>query len=334
MFRPVALLLSLQLLLAACSTSPDPISRAMRSSALPRNMSLTAFNPHRPTYSCKREAEVLPIPEREAEAWLQEGLRITSHDRSLGERDFVRAVDLWSAATDRGHWKAMMNLAGVWARGAGRGALGVRPDPERAVQILERAMLLNVPSAFSAMGTYHSIGLGVKRDPSRAYAFWQLAADMGSAEAQGIVGKSLIAGFDNPKERFWSNRPVAEQMLECAASQGNGKAARDFATYLRVIKDDTIRAIPLLHAGVIVGSEECATDLASLFRDGQVPDGRVDEDRADRYSILADAIYYNRDLRFPNLDKVLPLPPAQLPKWNGDWKTLIDAAKGVTPTAP
>lgn len=47
--------------------------------------------------------------------------------------------------------------------------------------------------------------------------------------------------------------------------------------------------------------------------------------------ILSDALERNPDLRFPNLDKVLPLPPAKLPMWNGDKETLINAAKAVVP---
>jgi len=59
-----------------------------------------------------------------------------------------------------------------------------------------------------------------------------------------------------------------------------------------------------------------------------------DTSRADRYHALANALYHNPDLRFPNLDKVLPLPPAPLPQWDmSEPKTLIDAAKAVVPAA-
>jgi len=43
------------------------------------------------------------------------------------------------------------------------------------------------------------------------------------------------------------------------------------------------------------------------------------------------ALYTNPDLRFPNLDKVLPLPPARLPMWDGKKESLINAAKAVVP---
>jgi hypothetical protein len=58
----------------------------------------------------------------------------------------------------------------------------------------------------------------------------------------------------------------------------------------------------------------------------------VDKARAERYSKIARALeHYGDRLKLPNLDKVLPLPPAPLPKWDGNVKTLIDAAKAVTP---
>jgi len=95
-----------------------------------------------------------------------------------------------------------------------------------------------------------------------------------------------------------------------------------------------VRAVNLLHLGTRLGCEGCAGDLGAIFRSGDVPGGVRDPDRADRYQVLGNALYYNRDLRFPNLDKILPLPPAPLPKWDGDKKTLIDAAKGVVPIPP
>uniref|UniRef100_UPI0037CBFB4E DUF6396 domain-containing protein n=1 Tax=Roseovarius salis TaxID=3376063 RepID=UPI0037CBFB4E len=56
----------------------------------------------------------------------------------------------------------------------------------------------------------------------------------------------------------------------------------------------------------------------------------LDQARSERYAVLYNALELNPLLRFPNLDKVLPLPPAPLLPWNGDKQTLIDAAKGVT----
>lgn len=47
---------------------------------------------------------------------------------------------------------------------------------------------------------------------------------------------------------------------------------------------------------------------------------------------LGDALeFYQGRLKLPNLDEVLPLPPAPLPAWDGNVQTLIDAAKGGMP---
>ncbi|WP_425485247.1 DUF6396 domain-containing protein [Burkholderia guangdongensis] len=60
--------------------------------------------------------------------------------------------------------------------------------------------------------------------------------------------------------------------------------------------------------------------------------GHIDKARAQRYSKLGDALeFYQGRLKLPNLDKVLPLPPAPLPKWDGNVQSLIDGAKAVTP---
>ena len=57
----------------------------------------------------------------------------------------------------------------------------------------------------------------------------------------------------------------------------------------------------------------------------------MDIARAERYLRVADALERNPDLRIPNLDKVLPLPPADLPMWDGKKQTLVDAAKALVP---
>jgi hypothetical protein len=57
----------------------------------------------------------------------------------------------------------------------------------------------------------------------------------------------------------------------------------------------------------------------------------IDKARVERYLMLANALRFNPLRRFPNLDKVLPLPPAPLPRWDGKRETLLKAAMAVTP---
>jgi hypothetical protein len=230
----------------------------------------------------------------------------------------------------------MLNLAGVFSEGRGKGQFAVQADTERAVQIIERAMQLKIPAAFDAMGTFHQRGIGVRSDSSRAFAFWQLAAEMGNADAQAHIGYMLLGGFDNPKELFWANRAIGERMLECAVSQGNARGAYNLGMLFRTLNKNFGRAMEVLQIGVRNGCADCADSLSIMFEDAKDLPSGVERDRArgERYGILSDALYYNRDLRFPNLDKILPLPPAPLPKWDGDKKKLIDAAKAVVPIPP
>lgn len=298
--------------------------------SLPRNMSLKAFDPHRKDFVCKREVDVVPPIDPEADAWNSQALALTSGMLWPDQRDYKGAVALWTKAAERKHWKAMLNLANAYAQGE-----GVDRDTERAVQIVEEAMKLGVPGAYDLMGTYHMNGTGVKQDADRAYAFWQLAADMGSPSAMAYIGSKTDGAYDDPKGGFWGNWPIARKMLECSVAQGNGSAAYELGGILNTESDrDYPRALRTFQQGVAFGSAECADWLsASFYKGDDMVGGRKDVARSDRYGVLADRLRLDKDLRLPNLDKVLPLPPAPLPKWDGKKESLIDAAKAVTAPA-
>ncbi len=301
--------------LTACNMNP-----------LPRNMNLKAFDPHRADFVCKHEADVTPPITAEAEALFQQGMAVTSYELLPKQRDYAKAAEFWKQAAAKGHWKAAMNLAGLYESGQ-----GVPEDTEQAVLIVEGLMKQGVPAAFDKIGTYHQRGIGVKEDASRAYAFWQLAADMGSPAAQAYLGSKLQGAYDNPGLGFWGNRDVALKMLECGFAQGNGDAAYTLGATITgensTLRENYARALKVLHEGVKLGSRESARDLFVKFdRTTPLTGNTIDTARSDRYGELAQALELNPDLRFPNLDKVLPLPPAELPMWDGKRKTLVDAA--------
>ncbi|MFC5399837.1 DUF6396 domain-containing protein, partial [Undibacterium jejuense] len=276
------------------------------------------------------EVDHVPPVDPEAEAWFQEGMRVTGRDLQPNQRNCPLAVELWQKAADKQHWKAILNLAGLLIRGDGIAPYQVEDDQERAVLLIEKGMQLGIPSAFDMMGNFHQSGAGVKADASRAYAFWELAADKGSPGAQTFLGKSLKAAYDNPQGGFWGNRKIGLQMLECAFAQGYGEAALELGVNLGNTDKDYARALKILHEGVKMGCEDCANFLSSSFDNiDPLTDNFIDTARSERYHVLGDAPYHNPDLKFPNLDKVLPLPPAKLPVWNGKKEDLINAAKGV-----
>jgi uncharacterized protein len=301
-------------------------------STMPRFTKLDMFNPHRPSFECKHEATVNPPITPEAEALFQQAQLLGSYELWPQQRNYPKMAVLYEQAMKLGHWKAQFNLAGLYLKGE-----GVQQDIEKALQLTEDLMKKGVPAAWDNMGAYYMGGVGpVKQDATVAYAFWQKAADMGSMAAQTYLGAKLI-GIEDEPPRVWANRKVGIKMLECAFAQGYGQAAYELGSILHVITKDYPRALKVLHEGVKFGSEDSAGALSVAFRNIKpLTSNFPDIWRADRYRALADALYTNPDLRFPNLDKVLPLPPARLPQWDGKKESLINAAKAVVivPPAP
>ena len=124
--------------------------------------------------------------------------------------------------------------------------------------------------------------------------------------------------------------------MQCALAQGDGQAAYHLGfAYKGTTPESKLRALKVFHEGVKLGSANCANTLSVEFggmdlADGTNIVGRIDKARAERYGKLGDALeFYGGRMKLPNLDKVLPLPPAQLPKWDGNVKTLIDGAKAA-----
>jgi TPR repeat protein len=143
---------------------------------LPRNQKLALFEPHVPTFVCAPAK--LALFDAQADAWFLESRALESPEIFEDRRDYTKIVALTRQAAERRHWKAMLNLASFYLEG--------RDPPygaEDAVKLVEDAMRLGVPAAYERMGTYHMNGTGVRQDATRAYAFWQLAARMGSPEA-------------------------------------------------------------------------------------------------------------------------------------------------------
>ncbi|WP_044528963.1 SEL1-like repeat protein [Herbaspirillum sp. B65] len=291
---------------------------------LPRNMSLKAFDPHRKEFPCTYEKHSEPPLHEEAEAWFREGLAVTTFDLWPDDRDYAKAAKLWSKSAEEKHWQAMLNLASLYIHGK-----GVGKDTERAVVLVEEVMKMGIPRAFDFMGTLHMNGTGVRQDATRAYAFWSLAAEMGSADAQTYLGERLNATRDAPARGTWGNKAIAYKLLECGYAQENGGAAATLGLSLG-LDGRQQQALNILHDGVKFGSENSAIFLAVSFETGDATaQYQVDKDRGERYAAISDMLHLNPDLRLPNLDKVLPLPPAILPYWDGDKQSLIDGAKPV-----
>ncbi len=306
-------------------------------SDLPRYEKLPPFDPHRKSFTCMYQDQVVPPLDPQAETWYQQAVALDDPDIYYKKRDYTKIYELYQQAAERHHWKAMLNLASLILSGYSV----PEHNPEVAIRWVEKAMLLGVPDAYDRMGVYHQNGLIKGGSATTAYAFFQRAADMGSPAAMTLFGDKLGGTYDYPAEGFWGNRVIAIQMLECAVAQGYGAAAYELSLQYRMpfTPESKRRALEVLQEGVRLGCEKCASNLYVEFNgfmlsSGENLSGRVDNARAERYAVLADALeHYGGRLKLPNIDKIVPLPPASLPKWDGNKQTLIDAAKTVAPPA-
>lgn len=334
-FNSFAQLLTFSLVIyfSGCNMKTSP------SNNLGRNEELPLFEPHTPNFICMPE-KIFPL-DAEAERWFQQARELESAQIFVDDRDYNKIVALTRQSAERNHWKAMLNLASLYLEGKDKNH-GV----EDAVQLVESAMKLGIPDAYDRMGTYYMNGTGVNADATRAYAFWQRAAQMGSADALTFLGEKLQYLKDRPNAAGWANIAVGIQMLECAYSKGSGNAAFELSLVYSIpagraaTKTDLARALNVLHGGVKLGCQKCAASLWIEFSHPVDPLENIapflDEARTERYRILSRALDFDPERRFPNLDKIIPLPPADLPPWNGDRDTLLDAARGVShpPSAP
>ena len=306
---------------------------------LPRNEKMPLFDPHVSAYICGPVS--LPPLDAQADAWFREARALEDPEIYIDNRDYKKIVSLTRQAAERKHWKAMINLASFIIEG--------RDPPhvlEDAVQLVEAAMKMGVPAAYDRMGTFYMNGTGVTADATRAYAFWQRAAKMGSPEALSDLGRKMFSRDDRPEESRWANAAVGIKMLECAYGQGHGPAAYELG-YLyshpmdhAATKEELHQALLTWHNGVKFGSAGCAAAISGEFRRiSDSPTRKVshpDMARSERYDLLGRILEFYPDYRFPNLDKIVPLLPIDLPPWNGDRDTLLNAARGVSyqPSVP
>ena len=303
---------------------------------------LAPFDPHIASFECQTEATKVPPIDAQAEDWFLEARTLEDPLIFDDNIDYKKVVQLTRQAAERHHWKAMLNLASLYVE---------RRDPpngeSEAVALVSQALDLGIPAAYDRMGTYYLNGTGVNANTDRAYAFFQKAAQMGNPQAMAFLGEKMDAGADGLKPGYWGNIPVAIKMFECALAQGYGAAAQELEYMYdvprapdgsglgRATRETHDRVMRALHEGVKGGCEMCAISLTIEFDHPMEPERMyvpfIDKARGGRYAVLRNALSFNPDRRFPNLDKILPLPPAPLPPWDGQRDSLLAAAMAVTP---
>ncbi|MNX60045.1 Sel1 repeat protein [compost metagenome] len=310
------------LLLVACDTS-NPTSTSTKETPLnplTEVKAKLAFNcVHEQIPTASAETDVLFKYAR----WLQKNNQL-KQDKTVD----VEIERLYRIASENGHYKANINLQ----NGAMRGYFGLRG--EESLRMSEQLINAGVATGYYFVGIFLQHGVaGLQQDHEIALRYYRKAADEGSALAQASVADKLAPINIAPD--------VARQMRRCAAEQGNGKAAVALGINLKN-KGEYQEALEVFQMGVVAGNEGAAGWLEESFR-GPKPDNRLhylgqqeDLERADRYKkiwkILSGYSYANP--KVPEINEILPLPPATLPAWDGKLQWLEERLANIPPEKP
>ncbi|EKT59661.1 DUF6396 domain-containing protein, partial [Providencia burhodogranariea] len=119
---------------------------------------------------------------------------------------------------------------------------------------------------------------------------------------------------------------LGRQMLDCAAQQGNTDAAYSLALNYEVRDKNYNQALKYYQLAIRYGNDRSAYQLAKSFNTSDPKNEiyylgqHVDPERVRRYKMVEQALKRNPRATFPDIDKIVPLPPTELPEWDGTFE--------------
>ncbi len=271
-------------------------------------------------FTCTHEADRLPPLDSNADVLFKYG---RSLEKKEGPKNFDDIARYYRIAAAFGHYKANNNLQGLLTS-------GLASSPDAATEAVDLAIQLikaGVPGGYYDMGHYLEQGYGIQQDADQARRYFRKAADLGSPDAQYYVAE-LLAPLDKAPD-------IAKQMRQCATDQGFGKAASALGVDLKT-NNNYADAIKSFQKGVEAGDSQSASFLENGFG-GQKPSAPLyymalpyDAERSRRYGAVWEFLTDHESLnpKVPDIDQIVPLPPAKLPEWDGtfQWQKERDAA--------
>ncbi|EMN4131500.1 MULTISPECIES: SEL1-like repeat protein [Providencia] len=275
-------------------------------------------------FTCVYEKDTLPPIDAEADVWFKQARELEKISKY--QRDYVQIGELYRKAAERNHPKAMLNLSNLISYGKVPPIEGKGPAQE-VWDIIQKMAKLDISYGYYQIGHYLDTGYGVVADRTKALAYFRQAADLGSPEAQNVVGDIFISKRLSDKENPAYHPEIGKKMLECASKQGNGEAAYSLAFYLHTVERDFNGALKNYQISIQNGYWMGASILSQSFdpsttqKDYYYLAVKPDSDRSARYAAIVKEIDASDETaKFPDIDKIVPLPPAELPEWDGSFE--------------
>ncbi len=310
------LICSLSLLICACSNRENSLPSSPDFGAMRANLAFT----------CTAEADHLPPLDPKTDSLF---LYARHLQKQPGPKNFNEMARYYRIAAAHGHYKANHNLQLLVSQGFADSPAPSRETIDLAAQLISQG----VPGGYFDMGHYLELGYGVTQDSELALRYFRKAADLGSPEAQAYVAEKLAPADKAPT--------IARAMRQCAADQGSKEAAGALGINL---KNSALyqEAASAFQRGVRSGDSMSASFLEDGFKGPPQSDEfnylalPFDAERSRRYKAIWKFLIANdgRNPKVPDIDKIVPLPPAKLPEWDGtfQWQKEQDAA--VPPQKP
>lgn len=283
---------------------------------------------------CIEEGQAAPlsVTDERADKFYHAALKI------LGQNDvqyYPQMYILADKAAAMGHWRAKLLAATLYLRRSDSEYSEF--EPKKAKTYITELMNQNVPRAFYLMGQYKSNAFPVfKDDPIPASVYLLEAAKLNDANALSDMYDLFLSAGRSEE---------ADALLNCAIAQGrdNATALLKKANILEANESsqkDLIEAYRYLYQAAKAGSYTAIAsfpDKANYYKQ-QYGNILFSNEFLDRMKVLQNAknvAYIHLDpyrkslglndkvkgdsrLTFPNLEKVVPFPPARLPEWQRD----------------
>ena len=237
-----------------------------------------------------------------------------------GDAVWQNAAVYYRIAAANGDYKANIRLQYLLQSGR-----VIVQNPKDEVYNLNRQLEKQLPAtAYYNLYGYLSKGYGVKTAKKEGrFAYLRKAADMGSREAQYEVAE--ILGDMQDKRTLELRTKLRVQFYSCASEQGLGEASLNLGL-IRQIQKNYPDAVKVFHQGAKNGNAASTRRLSDGFKKGITKDNEIDylalkpdAERQIRYKMIAQYLGRQDYLqpKVPDLDKIVPLPPAKLPPWDG-----------------
>ena len=274
-------------------------------------------------FTCKKE-ELPPLSE-ETQQLYNYALYHDLHNMWTGEK----GDEVWNGlaryyriAAANGDYKANVRLQ--YLLNTGRISTDM---PQTEVHNLNEELAKQLPAtAYYNLYGYLDVGYGVRTEEGGKYAYLRKAADLGSREAQYTVAEMLadIEDSEETQEAFKYRLELVKQLRSCASEQGLGEVSSNLGISLQMDKKYQ-EALKVFHQGVKNGDSISALVLSHAFESGVQADNlnfldvSPDDERVKRYHMISSYLsrYDYLQPKVPDLDEIVPLPPAKLPKWDG-----------------